>query len=183
MQGVTPQHSTTWLNTAQHSTAQHSTAQHSTAQHSTTIALVFDRVAHMQGVLAALFAAGTVVTTLNTYGLSLLDPSKLDLSSSAITATLPGTLAFFALLGQLFSHPSLSGLLASISSRITVDNDLNDPDAPLHDIPNMPNRCRNSAVRGASCRVSMPGLLGYKLLRLKGRGWGDGPGMVSYAVW
>ena len=56
----------------------------------------------MQGVLAALFAAGTVVTTLNTYGLSLLDPSKLDLSSSAITATLPGTLAFFALLGQLF---------------------------------------------------------------------------------
>lgn len=53
----------------------------------------------MQGVLAALFAAGTVVTTLNTYGLSLLDPSKLDLSPSSISAALPGTLAFFALLG------------------------------------------------------------------------------------
>lgn len=55
----------------------------------------------MQGVLAALFAAGTVVTTLNTYGLSLLDPSKLDLSPSSISAALPGTLAFFALLGVL----------------------------------------------------------------------------------
>ena len=58
-------------------------------------------MAYTQGVLAALFAAGTVMTTLNTYGLSLLDPSKLNLSPSSITAALPGTLAFFALLGQL----------------------------------------------------------------------------------
>ena len=55
----------------------------------------------MQGVLATLFAAGTVVTTLNTYGLTLLDPGKLDLSPSSITAALPGTFAFFALLGRL----------------------------------------------------------------------------------
>lgn len=52
-----------------------------------------------EGVLAALFAAGTIVTTLNTYGLPLLDPSKLDLNPSTVTAALPGTLAFFALLG------------------------------------------------------------------------------------
>lgn len=55
----------------------------------------------MQGVLAALFAAGTTVTTLNTYGLSLLDPGNLDLSPASISQALPGTLAFFALLGQL----------------------------------------------------------------------------------
>lgn len=54
----------------------------------------------LQGVLAALFATGTVVTTLNTYGLPLLDPGKLDFSPSAVAAALPGTLAFFALLGQ-----------------------------------------------------------------------------------
>ncbi len=54
----------------------------------------------LQGVLAALFAAGTIVTTLNTYGLPLLDPSKLDLNPSTVTAALPGTLAFFALLGK-----------------------------------------------------------------------------------
>jgi len=54
----------------------------------------------LQGVLGALFAAGTVVTTLNTYGLPLLDPSKLDLNPSTVTAALPGTLAFFALLGK-----------------------------------------------------------------------------------
>ena len=78
--------------------ARHGTAQYSTAS---AIAIASDRVAYTQGVLAALFAAGTVVTTLNTYGLSLLDPSKLDLSPSSITAALPGTLAFFALLGQL----------------------------------------------------------------------------------
>ena len=54
----------------------------------------------LQGLLAVLFAAGTVVTTLNTYGLSLLDPSKLDLSPASVAAALPGTLAFFALLGQ-----------------------------------------------------------------------------------
>ena len=76
---------------------------------------------HVQGVLAALFAAGTVVTTLNTYGLSLLDPSKLDLSPTSITAALPGTLAFFALLGQHLHKPHLPGLLASISSWVTVD--------------------------------------------------------------
>ena len=77
-------------------------AWHSTAP---ATALACDNVVvHMQGVLAALFAAGTVVTTLNTYGLSLLDPSKLDLSPSSITAALPGTLAFFALLGQLLHH-------------------------------------------------------------------------------
>ncbi len=57
----------------------------------------------LQGVLAALFAAGTIITTLNTYGLPLLDPSKLDLNPSTVTAALPGTLAFFALLGKL-SH-------------------------------------------------------------------------------
>ena len=54
----------------------------------------------LQGVLAALFAAGTIVTTLNTYGLPLLDPSKLDLTPATVTAALPGTLAFFALLGK-----------------------------------------------------------------------------------
>ena len=53
--------------------------------------------------LAALFAAGTVVTTLNTYGLPLLDPSKLDLSPETVAAALPGTLAFFALLGEILT--------------------------------------------------------------------------------
>ncbi|KAL3161454.1 hypothetical protein ABBQ32_010337 [Trebouxia sp. C0010 RCD-2024] len=52
-----------------------------------------------EGVLAALFAAGTIVTTLNTYGLSLLDSGNLDLSPASISQALPGTLAFFALLG------------------------------------------------------------------------------------
>lgn len=61
------------------------------------------RVVQMQGVLAALFAAGTIVTTLNTYGLSLLDSGNLDLSPASISQALPGTLAFFALLGQFLS--------------------------------------------------------------------------------
>jgi len=42
-----------------------------------------------------------VVTTLNTYGLPLLDLDKLgDLNLASLTAALPGTLAFFALLGE-----------------------------------------------------------------------------------
>ena len=73
-------------------------------------------VTHMQGVLAALFAAGTIVTTLNTYGLSLLDPSNLDLTPSSITAALPGTLAFFALLGQPLPHTSTCMLAVACSS-------------------------------------------------------------------
>lgn len=52
-----------------------------------------------EGLLAALFALGTTATTLNTYGLPLLDPSNLDLDPETIAAALPGTLAFFVLLG------------------------------------------------------------------------------------
>ena len=87
----------------------------------------------MQGVLAALFAAGTVVTTLNTYGLSLLDPSKLDLSPSSITAALPGTLAFFALLGQLLH--SLTCLKCWLAFLRGLPFTWKGLDPPLHVIP------------------------------------------------
>ncbi len=72
----------------------------------------------LQGVLAALFAAGTIITTLNTYGLPLLDPSKLDLNPSTVTAALPGTLAFFALLGKPRHNLPCTATLRVYSYRI-----------------------------------------------------------------
>ena len=55
----------------------------------------------VQVLLAGLFATATVVTTLNCNGFTLLDPVSWGvLTPAALTAALPGTLAYFALLGM-----------------------------------------------------------------------------------